>query len=68
MFCSMNGLYRGLGISKLQFDQKILTAVHFFQFFQLNIKTLDQDWIRMGIQPKMRDPDPDSMNPDPKRC
>jgi hypothetical protein len=34
------------------------------------INTLDPDWIRirMGIQPKILDPDPvpDSMNPDPK--
>jgi hypothetical protein len=22
----------------------------------------------MGIQPEMQDPDPDSMNPDPKHC
>jgi hypothetical protein len=37
----------------------------FFQF--LVIKTLDPDWtrIRIGIQPKMLDPDPDQMNADP---
>ncbi len=32
----------------------------------LVIKTLDPDWIRIGIQPKMMDPDLESMNPDPK--
>ncbi len=26
------------------------------------------EWIRIGIQPKMLDPDPESMNPDPKDC
>jgi hypothetical protein len=40
--------------------------VIFFQF--LVIKNLDPDWIRIGIQPKMLDPDLDSMNPDPKHC
>ncbi len=32
------------------------------------IKALDQDWIRIriGIQPKMLDPDPDEMNADPQ--
>ncbi len=34
------------------------------------IKALDPDWIRIriGIQPKMLDPDPDEMNADPKPC
>jgi len=32
----------------------------------LLIKTLDPDWIRIGIKPKMLGADPDSMNPDPK--
>jgi hypothetical protein len=27
---------------------------------------LDSDWIRIGIQPKMLDPDPYQSNPDPK--
>jgi hypothetical protein len=39
-------------------------AVIFFQF--LVIKTLDPDWIRIGIHPKMLDPDPYQMNTDPK--
>jgi hypothetical protein len=29
---------------------------------------LIQNRIRVGIQPEMLDPDPDSMNPDPKHC
>jgi hypothetical protein len=36
----------------------------FLQF--LVIKTLDPDWIWIGIQPKMLGPDPDSMKPDPR--
>ncbi len=34
------------------------------------IKTLDPDWIRIriGIQPKMMDPDPYQLNTDPKHC
>jgi hypothetical protein len=42
------------------------SAVIFFQF--LVIKALDPDWIRIriGIQPKMLDPDPDEMNADPQ--
>jgi hypothetical protein len=36
----------------------------------LVIKTLDPDWIQIGIgmQPKMLDPDPDQINTDPKHC
>jgi hypothetical protein len=32
----------------------------------LVIKTLDPDWIRIGIYPKMLDPDPYQMNTDPQ--
>jgi hypothetical protein len=41
---------------------------YFFQF--LLTKALDPDWIRIriGIQPKMLDPDPDEMNADPQPC
>jgi hypothetical protein len=48
------------------FDTKIcfLQLCIFFNF----IKTLDPDWIRIGIQPKMLDPDPYEMNTDPKHC
>ncbi len=42
------------------------SAVNFFKF--LVIKTLDHIWIRNGIQPKMLDPYPESMNTDPKHC
>jgi hypothetical protein len=38
---------------------------NFFLIF-LAIKTLNPDWY--DIQPKMLDPDPDSMTPDPKHC
>jgi hypothetical protein len=40
----------------------------FSQF--LVIKALDPYWIRIriGIQPKMLDPDPDEMNADPQPC
>jgi hypothetical protein len=42
----------------------------FLIFFSVNflvIKALDPDWIRIriGIPPKMLDPDPDEMNADP---
>ncbi len=34
------------------------------QFWVIKI----MDWIRIGIQPKMLDPDPYQMNTDPKHC
>jgi hypothetical protein len=40
----------------------IFLAVIFIQF--LVIKALNPDWIRIGIQPKMLDPD--EMNADPQ--
>ncbi len=42
------------------------SALILFQF--LVIKALDPDWIRIriGVQPKMLDPDPDEMNADPQ--
>jgi hypothetical protein len=60
--CSLDAHCGGLGISKQQFLIKYFLAAHFLQF--LVIKT----WIRIriGIEPKMLDPDPESMNPDPK--
>ena len=66
-FCNLDVLYGGLGIGKLQFDQKIFisfTAVNFLQF--LVLKTLNPDWIRIGIRPKMLDPDPYQMSADPQ--
>ncbi len=61
--CSLDVLYGGVGISKLQFLNKK------YQFFSLNFwSSKPWSWIRMGIEPKMLDPDPDSMNLDPKHC
>jgi hypothetical protein len=34
--------------------------------FVLQFLVMDPDWIRIGIQPKMLDPDPYQMNTDPK--
>ncbi len=47
--------------SKAIFDKKISN------FFLL---VVIKPWIRIriGIQPKMPDPDPESKNPDPKQC
>ena len=63
----------GLGIGKLQFlikKYKKFSAVIFFRL--LVMKALDPDWIRIriGIQPKMLDPDPepDEMNAVPQPC
>ncbi len=53
------------------FDQKNIKYFSRCKFFtSFVIKTLDPDYIRIriGIQPKMLGPDPDSMNPDPKHC
>jgi len=63
-------LYGVLGIGKLQFLIKkiqIFFSCNFFLQF-LVIKALDPDWIRIriGVQPKMLDPDPDEMNADPQ--
>jgi hypothetical protein len=38
------------------------SAVNFFHFF--NHQNLNPDWIRIGIHPKMLDPDPE-INTDP---
>jgi hypothetical protein len=69
-FYNLDILYGGLGIGKLQFliKKKKFSAVIFFQF--LVIKALDPDWIRIriGVHPKMLDPDPDEMNTDPQPC
>ena len=46
-FCNLDVLYGGLGIGKLPF---------FFNFWSL------KPWIRIGVQSKMLDPDPDEMN------
>jgi hypothetical protein len=41
-------------------------SAEIFSKFLVN-KALDPDWIRIGIQHKMLDPDPDEMNADPQR-
>ncbi len=67
-FCNLDILFGGLGIGKLQFlikkKNNFFSAVIFFQF--LVIKALDPDWIRIriGVHPKMLDPD--EMNADPQ--
>jgi hypothetical protein len=65
-FCNLDVLYGGLGKGKLKFliQKFFFQAVNLFQF--LVIKTLDPDWIRIDIQPKMLDPDPYQMNTDPQ--
>ncbi len=60
-FCSLDVLYEGLGLGKLQFliikYLIVFSAVHFSNLWS------SKPWIRIGtIQPKMLDPDPDQMN------
>ncbi len=67
--CNLDVLYGGLGIGKLYF--LIQNKCNFFSavlFHFLVIMALDMNWIRIGIQPKMLDPDPDQveMNADPQ--
>ncbi len=67
--CGLDILYGGLEISKLQyfFDQKNNKKIFSYKFFPiLVIKTLNPDCIRIriGIQPKMLEPDSESMNLD----
>jgi hypothetical protein len=63
---SLDVLYGGLGISKLKFLIKkishFFSVVIFFNFWS------SKPWIWIGIQPKMLDPYPDSVNPDLKHC
>jgi hypothetical protein len=62
---SLDVLYGGLEIGKLQF--LIKKNINFFSaVIFLYIFGLDPDWIRIGIQPKMLDPEPDQMNTDSK--
>jgi hypothetical protein len=67
-FCNLDILYGGLGILNCSFLIKkkfnFFFSCNFFLF--LVIKALDPDWIRIGLQPQMLDPDPDQMNADPK--
>jgi hypothetical protein len=57
--CSLDVLYGGLGICKLQFlIKKILNFFSSCKFFSIFIHR--NPGIRTGIQPKMLDPDPES--------
>jgi hypothetical protein len=71
--CSLDFLYGGLGISKLLFlFPKIFIkncSCKFFRFLVIKAPEgpdLDFGSGSVGIQPKMLDPYPDSMNPDRK--
>jgi hypothetical protein len=61
-FYNLDVLYGGLGIDRsiVVFDHKkiIFFQLKFFQLFV--IRALEPDWIRIriGIQPKMLDPEP----------
>jgi hypothetical protein len=66
-FCNLDVLYGSLGIGKLKFliPKKNFIFISSCKFFLiLVIKTPDPDWIRIGIQPKMLDPN--QMNTDPQ--
>ncbi len=74
-FCSLEILYGGLGIGKLFFHPKkfffCFSSTFFSTFGHKNPGSRmdpypDPDWIRIGIQPEMLDPDPYQMNTDPK--
>ncbi len=64
--CSLEILYGGLGISKFKFLIKKIS--NFFSCGIFPIFFLLKHWIRIriGIQPKMLDPNPESINPDSK--
>jgi hypothetical protein len=65
--CNLDVLYGGLRIGQFKF----LTKIFFNSFSAVNFlssKPLDPDWIRIGIQPKILDPDPYQMNTDPQLC
>jgi hypothetical protein len=55
-------------IKKLEKSIKFFSSCQFCSVLAIII--LDQDLIRIliVIQPKMHDPDPESINPDPKPC
>jgi hypothetical protein len=60
---SLDVLYGGLGISRLQFLKNLNKISGRCFFF---IKTLDPDPYPDSLE--RLDPDPDSMHPDPKHC
>ncbi len=62
--CSLDVLYGGLGISKLQFfDQKKINFFSYVFFKKKNFghQTLDPDLVSLELL------DPDSLNPDPQQ-
>ncbi len=73
-FCNLDILYGGLGIGILQFlikkEFNFFFSCNFFSIFGLYKKALDPDWIRIriGVHPKMLDPDPDEMDTDQQPC
>jgi hypothetical protein len=54
--CSLNVLYGGLGINKLQYLINKVKQIFSRNFFNM---WSSKPWIRIGIQPKMLDLDPD---------
>ncbi len=64
--CSLDVLYGGLSISKLQFlikkRKKSFSCICFIFWFSKPRPYPDPDSL------EMLDPDPDSMNPDPQHC
>jgi hypothetical protein len=60
--CILDVLYGGLGIRKLQFLIKKFQIFFKFVIIKIQIPEFDTDW-RIGIQPKMVVPDPESINP-----
>ncbi len=61
--CSLDVHYGGLGISIAIFF--ITKTSNLFSTFSI-FGHFSKPWIRIGIQPKMLDPDPESINPDPE--
>jgi hypothetical protein len=69
--CSLDVLYRGLGINKWQFlikNVNLFSALNSFPIFGHQNPGTGLNRIRISIQPKMLDPDPESMNPNRKHC
>jgi hypothetical protein len=58
----------GSGQIRDEFEIKLLRKAGkiFFACFIFFILRSSKFWARIGVQPKMLDPDPESINPDPK--
>jgi hypothetical protein len=69
-FYNLDILYGGLGIGKLQFliikKYKKISAAIFFNFWSLKPWIRIGSGSRIGVHPKMLDPDPEKMNMDPQ--